>query len=219
MTSQPFEGHVSAMRADAEYWGAEDVLGRDDVPVQIVRCNHLVNHIACGKKQKEMYTLTVMENGVLSPKAFWIKSTNRKRIAGMYSPNVKEWAGKWLWLYAEECRSPQGGMTWGIRIRDRKDAPKGHAEAKPNGKAPPQETPFRKMSLKWKEWREMSHGDSSTDALRAFIADASGGTIAPADAFKPDLHTTELLEICNAKIDADMPSETENSPLNNTDEP
>lgn len=123
MSTQEFTGHVSAMRADAEFFGAEDFMGRGDVPVQIIKCVRSVDRQACGKKQKEMFSLFLKVDGKPATKELWIKPTNRKQVTRLYGPNVADWKGNWLWLYVDEVRSPQGGMTLGIRIRDKKDAP------------------------------------------------------------------------------------------------
>jgi hypothetical protein len=82
------------------------------------------NRSACGKKEKLMFTLFLKDKtGKTCSKELWIKPTNRKTLVAMYGPNVKDWKGKWVWLYVTEVRSPAGGMTYGIRIRERKDAP------------------------------------------------------------------------------------------------
>lgn len=119
-----FEGHVRAMRVDAEFFGAEDLMGLGDVPFQIDRCEKFDNRKACGKTEKLMFTLFLKDKtGKACSKELWIKPTNRKTITALYGPNVKDWKGKWVWLYVTEVRSPAGGTTYGIRIRDRKDAP------------------------------------------------------------------------------------------------
>jgi len=119
-----FTGHVRAMRADAEFFGAEDIVGLGDIPFQIVRCEDFHNRVAAGKKQKLMFTLFLKDKqGRDCSKEFWIKPTNRKTIIRLYGHNVQEWKGKWLWFYVTEVPSPEGGKTLGIRIRERKDAP------------------------------------------------------------------------------------------------
>lgn len=124
MTTEEFTGHVSAMRADNEFLGAEDLIGRGDMPVQIAKCNRCLNRKACGKSQPEMFTLNLLVNGKPAKKELWLKPTNRKQITKLYGANVSEWKNKWLWLYTDEVKSPTGGTTLGIRIRDRTDAPK-----------------------------------------------------------------------------------------------
>lgn len=123
MSVQEYTGHISAMRADSDFFGAEDFAGRGDVPALIMKCNRCVDVVACGKKQAEMFTLTLHVDGKVAHKVLWLKPTNRKQILKLYGPNVGEWKGKWVWLYVDEVRSPTGGMTLGIRIRDKKDAP------------------------------------------------------------------------------------------------
>ena len=124
MTSTEFTGHVAAMRADAEFFGAEDLAGRGDIAFRITKCLRSLDRNACGVKQKEMFTLLLeTANGTACKKEFWIKPTNRKQIIKLYGPNVKDWIGKWVWFYVCEVKSPAGGTTLGIRIRDKKDAP------------------------------------------------------------------------------------------------
>jgi hypothetical protein len=120
MSEQEFTGHVTAMRADAEFIGAEDIMGRGDVPMQIARVVQYTNRKACGKSQPTMFTLHFHNE----PKELWIKATNRKQITKLYGPDASKWKDRWIWLHVEECKSPQGGMTLGVRIRDRTDAPK-----------------------------------------------------------------------------------------------
>lgn len=124
MPVEEFRGHIRAMRADSEYLGAEDLLDAGDVPFKIIKVLHKTNHKACGKLQEEMFTL-VLEgaSGKQYGKELWLKSTNRRSIALLHGGNVKDWVGKWIWLGVEECRSPSGGQTLGIRVRARKDAP------------------------------------------------------------------------------------------------
>ncbi len=124
MSSEEFTGHVRAMRADAEFFGAEDLQDAGDVPFQIVKCIRSVDRKACGKTQKEMFTLVLADKaGRVANKELWIKPTNRKSIVRLYGANVGEWKGRWLWLYVTTVRSPEGGETLGIRIRPRTDAP------------------------------------------------------------------------------------------------
>ena len=132
MTSAEFTGHVRAMRADAEFFGAEDLTGCGDTAFRIVKCLRSTDRNACGKVQKEMFTLALQSaSGAECKKEFWIKPTNRKQLVKLYGANVADWKGKWIWLYTTEVKSPQGGMTLGIRIRDKTDAPKAAASEKP----------------------------------------------------------------------------------------
>jgi hypothetical protein len=120
-----FTGHVRAMRADAEFFGAEDIDGLGDVWFQIVCCKRFENRKACGKPVKEMFTLFLKDKtGRECSKEFWIKPTNRQTIRKLYGANVADWKGKWLCFYSTEVKSPSGGMTLGIRIREKTDGPK-----------------------------------------------------------------------------------------------
>lgn len=132
MATTEYTGHVSAMRADSEFLGAEDLSGKGDVPIKIIRCLRSIDRKACGRTVKEMFSLQFEQDGKAATKEFWIHATNRKQILKLYGANVGEWKGKWLWLYVDEVKSPTGGMTLGIRIRDKTDQP---PVAKPKGKA------------------------------------------------------------------------------------
>ncbi len=120
-----FTGHVRAMRADNEFFGAEDLDGLGDVWFQIVCCKQYKNRKACGKTVKEMYTLNLKDStGRDCNKEFWLKSINRNTIRVLYGPNVANWKGKWICFYVTEVPSPTGGRTLGIRIREKTDGPK-----------------------------------------------------------------------------------------------
>lgn len=123
MATEVYTGHVSAMRADAEFLGAEDIMQKGDVPVQIVECLRSTNRKACGKSQAEMFTLRLATTGGPCKKEMWLKPTNRKQLVKLYGANVGEWRGKWIWLYVDEVNCPTGGKTLGVRIRDKTDAP------------------------------------------------------------------------------------------------
>lgn len=123
MEANEFKGHVSAMRADAEFLGVEDIAGLGDVPLIIAKCMDYKGRKACGKTQAQMYCLQLISQRGPVKKELWLKPTNRRQIVGMYGGNVEQWKGKAIWLYVTTCKSPQGGETLGIRIRDRKDLP------------------------------------------------------------------------------------------------
>lgn len=125
MNEQEFNGHVTLMRADAEFVGAEDIMGRGDVPMQIAKVVQYTNRKACGKTQPTMFTLHFHRYD----KELWIKATNRKQLTKLFGPDASKWKDRWIWLHVEECKSPQGGMTLGVRIRDRTDAPKQQASS------------------------------------------------------------------------------------------
>lgn len=140
MAGEEYTGHIRAMRADNEFFGAEDLVGLPDMPFQIVKCMHYDKRKGCGQTFNDLFTLFLAdEKGRQCSKELMLRATNRKSIARMYGGNVKDWKGKWIWLYVTEVRSPQGGMTLGIRIRDKSDAPSRNAP--PNQEEPKEPTP------------------------------------------------------------------------------
>ena len=75
---------------------------------------------ACGKVQGKMFTVE-FHNG---EKELWLKATNQQQLTKLFGPHTPNWKDRWIWLYVTDCKSPNGGTTLGIRIRDRTDAPK-----------------------------------------------------------------------------------------------
>lgn len=213
MSTTEFSGHVSAMRADSEFFGAEDFAGRGDVPAQIVKCNRCLDRKACGKSVKEMFTLNLIVDGKPAAKEFWIKPTNRKQILRMYGANVGDWKSKWLWLYVEEVQSPQGGKTLGIRIRDKKDAPVAPARKQepPKTAAPSQQhelTPdFNAMGAKWRSRRQDRGVTILAEDFSAFIEHATDGLVTASGALKVDSYTADLIAKCVDVINFEMPEQ------------
>jgi len=138
-----YTGHIRAMRAENDFFGAEDFVGLPDIPLQIIKCEHYEKRNACGKAFKNQFTLFLAnKDGSACKKELILNATNRKQIAAMYGANVKDWKGNWIWLFATEVRSPQGGMTLGIRIRDKKDPPpqkNAPAKHQPTEQQPPED--------------------------------------------------------------------------------
>ena len=208
MSDVEFTGHVSAMRADSEYFGAEDFMGKGDVPAKIVKCIQSKQKKACGTMQREMFTLVLEIDGKEASKRLWIKPTNRKTISKMYTTSVLEWKGKWIWMFVEECRSPQGGMTFGIRIRERTDAPKQQAQQQPvTAHAASSDSEYLRMKALWKDMRVMNHQPVTQEAFSEFVVAATDGVIAATDALKVALFSPDLLAKCSAVIHANWPED------------
>lgn len=206
MSSKEFTGHVSAMRADSEFLGAEDLAGRGDVPIRVIRCNQCLDRKACGKAQKEMFTLSFEIDGKPASKEIWLKPTNRKQILKLYGANVGGWKGKWLWLYVDEVKSPQGGMTLGIRIRDKTDAPVG-AEKKSERPTGDLVATFKAMKDRWKSRRDDRGLTPDIDSFSAFVESATGGLVPAKQATNVPSYTEELIAKCVASINETMPEQ------------
>lgn len=125
MTEQPFTGHVRSMRADADWFGAEDLLDLGDVPFQIVAICFDPDLKIAGNKSKDRHYLKLADkHGRECHKKMLINSHRRKMLGKLYGGAVTAWVGKWAWVYVDTVKSPQGGTTLGMRFRDRTDAPK-----------------------------------------------------------------------------------------------
>jgi hypothetical protein len=213
MNTEEFTGHVSAMRADAEFFGAEDFIGRGDVPVQIIKCVRSIDRLACGKNQKEMFSLVLNIDGKQAKKELWLKPTNRKQICRLYGPKVSNWKGQWLWLYVEEVRSPQGGMTLGIRIRDRKDAPPNAAinsqrtQEPPKPSSPALNEEYNALKSLWKARRKLYEFPDNVESWKHFVDTATGGLVAAEKALSPAAFSHELIKKCIDQINLEMPDQ------------
>jgi hypothetical protein len=122
----PYEGHVRALRADSQFLGAEDLLGvKDDTPFQVVGVFRDQSLSIGGGKPKDSFYLKLRDrSGRDCAKKLLINAHRRKMLGIMYGGSTAEWKDKWVWVYVEEVRNPSGGMTLGLRFRNRKDAPK-----------------------------------------------------------------------------------------------
>lgn len=130
MSGREFTGHVRAMRADNEWFGAEDLVGLGDVPFQIVRVEHDPELRIGGGKAKDSFYLVLADSGGREcHKRMLINAGRRKMLGLMYGGTVANWKGKWVWAYVDEVKSPTGGVTLGMKFRNRQDAPKPKQEA------------------------------------------------------------------------------------------
>lgn len=126
MTAKPFTGHIRAMRADTDYFGAEDFVDSGDIPLQIdaVMFDDALK-VGAGKA-KPTYFLT-LKNQVGKPchKRMLLNAGRRKMLAALYGGVAEKWVGKWVWVYVDRVKNPAGGTdVLGMKFRDRSDAPK-----------------------------------------------------------------------------------------------
>lgn len=124
-----YRGHIRAMRADNEFFGAEDLMDCGEMWFKIVHTMHYAKRKAAGKEVADMWTLKLEDaSGKPCRKELWLKATNRQSIAGLYGSDTTAWEGKWICLFVTEVRSPQGGMTLGIRVAKKTEGPKRKTE-------------------------------------------------------------------------------------------
>ena len=125
MTAKEFAGHIRAMRAENDWFGAEDLVGLPDVPFQIDRIEHDPDLKVGGAKSKDKFYLVLKDqSGRQCHKRMLLNAGRRKMLGAMYGGVAGEWRGKWVWVYVDEVKSPSGGMTLGMKFRNKKDAPK-----------------------------------------------------------------------------------------------
>ena len=130
MVAKEFTGHVRAMRADTDYFGAEDFVDSGDVPLQIAAVMFDESLKVGAGKAKPTFFLTMLgQSGKPCHKRMLLNASRRKMLSAMYGGKTAEWVGKWVWVYVEPVKNPAGGdNVLGMKFRNRKDAPKqGHA--------------------------------------------------------------------------------------------
>lgn len=124
MSETEFKGHIQAMRADADWLGAEDLMGLDQTPFQIERVAFDGQLKIAGRPSKDKHYLYLRTRaGKVLGKKLLINSHRRKMLGKVHGPKTGEWPGKWIWLYVDEVKAVDGGRTIGVRMADRKDAP------------------------------------------------------------------------------------------------
>ena len=73
-------------------------------------------------KNKGVLYFELMEGRIETVKPLVLNRTNRVSIAKIHGKWVKEWPGKEIVLFQDECRGVEGDMVECIRIRARKAA-------------------------------------------------------------------------------------------------
>lgn len=121
-------GNVSAMKADSDFLGAEDIMGRGDVWVRVVEVlSYPKGTVVAGRSMKKAFPALVLDvhhNGQYHRGTkHWIlnNTVRRQLITRAESVHAQDWRGMEMALFCEVTRSPQGGLTWGIRVRPTKD--------------------------------------------------------------------------------------------------
>lgn len=137
MTAKEFTGHVRAMRADTDYFGAEDFApdeGKqpEDMPLQIAEVVFDdALKVGSGKAKPTFYLKMNNAAGRPCKKRMLLNASRRKMLVAMYGGTTANWKGKWVWVYTEPVKNPAGGdNVLGMKFRNKKDAPRGSA-AKP----------------------------------------------------------------------------------------
>jgi hypothetical protein len=104
--------------------GAEDLVELGEVWFRIEGVYQHLNRKACGKLQRQMFTIRLLDqDGNPVEKDWWIKATNRKQLTALYGADTQAWEGQWVCLFVTEVKSPEGGLTLGIRIKYAKTPP------------------------------------------------------------------------------------------------
>ena len=137
MSEQEFTGHIRAMRSEADWLGAEDLIDCGDMPFQIAKVCHDPDLKIGGSKSKDKHYLRLLDrSGRECTKKLLINARRRKMLGALYGGKVEAWRGKWIWLYVEKVKAIGGGETLGYSIRPRTDVPKAaeSAAAEPEAK-------------------------------------------------------------------------------------
>lgn len=119
-------GNVTAFKADSEFLGAEDIMGRGDVPIRIVEVlTYPKGYMVAGRAAAKPFPVVVYERQdasgawVVGNKRWMVtaKEVRLSLIVRAESVHAPDWRGLEVSLYAKVCKSPGGGKTWGVRVR------------------------------------------------------------------------------------------------------
>lgn len=123
-------GNVAPMKADSEFLGAEDIIGRGGVWVRVAEVlTYPKGYVRGGTRARLPFPVLVLEAMV---KGEW-KPTKKRWIVGAMelkqeiaaralSYQARDWRGLELELYAKwGVQSPKGGKTYGVRVRPTPD--------------------------------------------------------------------------------------------------
>ena len=123
-------GNVAPMKADTEFLGAEDFIGRGDVRVRVVEVlTYPKGYVRGGSAARLPFPVLVLDAWVGGE---WKRTTKRWIVqakelkqeiaARAESFHAHDWRGLELDLYPKwGVKSPRGGVTYGVRVRPTPD--------------------------------------------------------------------------------------------------
>lgn len=123
-------GNVTAFKADSEFLGAEDIMGRGDVRIRIVEVlTYPKGYMVAGRAAARPFPVVVYERQdasgawVVGNKRWMVtaKEVRQSLIVRAESVHAPDWRGLEVSLYARVCKSHSGGKTWGVRVRPTRD--------------------------------------------------------------------------------------------------
>lgn len=124
----PISGIVQVMRADSKYLGAEDLLGHQgDVCLLIDGVIRAENEEIAGKKTAQKFMLRLKTpQGKPCKKELVLNKTNLKTLALLYgATSTEQWIGQPIWLGLDTCEAFGKRGVACVRVRNRKDMPRG----------------------------------------------------------------------------------------------
>jgi hypothetical protein len=128
-----FAGTTSDMRKDNPWLASEDLIGSNEVILQIDVVKFYRQAQFDGGRKEDVYAVHFAKGS----KALVLGATNRRRLTTLFgTKDVRAWSGKWCTLYVEKFTKPAFGDKWhGIRVKypDAKAAARnrGGAKARP----------------------------------------------------------------------------------------
>lgn len=126
----PIKGIVQVMRADSKYLGAEDLMAEQgDVCLLIDGVIKAENEEIAGKKTGQKFMLRLKTpQGKPCKKELVLNKTNLKTLILLYGGGAAEqWIGKPIWLGLDTCEAFGKRGVACVRVRNRKDLPRGAA--------------------------------------------------------------------------------------------
>ena len=123
---QKTTGNITAMKADSEFLGAEDIMGRPPVELRIDQVlTYPKGYRVAGREKEKAFPVIVYsrrdrQGDWVEGIKRWIISSKEVRqqlIVRAESVHAQDWRGMVVHVIAEVTRSPKGGFTWGVRVQ------------------------------------------------------------------------------------------------------
>lgn len=119
MSEVSIKGHVRALRADGQWFGAEDFDGLGDVPLRVVDiCRDDSLKVGGKSVANKPYLKLANPDGTPCKKRMMLNAGRRRALGAMYGKIIEGWKGKIVWIYTDKVKNPDGGdQILGMKFR------------------------------------------------------------------------------------------------------
>lgn len=119
MSEVEITGHVRILRADGEWFGAEDFDGLGDVPLRVLKvCKDDELKVGGKSAKNKPYLRLANPDGTPCKKRMILNTTRRRALREMYGFVTADWKDKIVWVYTDKVKNPDGGAPiMGMKFR------------------------------------------------------------------------------------------------------